>query len=213
MRLLQLILIDSLSESFPSAGRISQQNQIPCTCPSQMPADAMFCDRRNTLLASNLGKACTQRGPETAYALPNAKHVERSRAPWVSSIAATPAGPLCRLGPDSSAASGGPFVTCRASKLEDWLIFHWLSISRNCLDVLPQYVSWVFHGFRKHLKLQDYMWVMMPQVNCGAFSVFWLEQWSEEQGEFLRNFTKMEPYWWIAKCWYVGRFFRLQRRH
>ena len=94
-----------------------------------------------------------------------------------------------------------------------WLIFHWLSISRNCLDVIPQYVSWVFHGFRKHLKLQDYMWAMLTQVNCGAFSVFWLEQWwSEEQREFLRNFTKMELYWWIAKCCDVGRFSLLQRR-
>lgn len=35
-------------------------------CQPDLPADAMFCDRRNTLLASNLGKACTQRGPETA---------------------------------------------------------------------------------------------------------------------------------------------------
>ena len=179
MRRLQLILIDSLSESFPSAGRISQQTQVPCTCPSQI-CQQMLCSVIGEILCllRTLAKLARSEDQKLPYALPNAKYVARSSAPWVSSIAATPAGPLFRLGPDSSAASGGPFGTCRASKLEDWLIFHWLSISRNCLDVLPQYVSWVFHGFRGHLKLQDYMRAMLTQVNCGAFSVF---GWNSDQ--------------------------------
>lgn len=144
MRRLQLILIDSLSESFPSAGRISQQNQVPCTCANQI-CQQMRCSVIGEILCllRTLAKLARSEDQKLPYALPNAKYVARSSALWVSGIAATPAGPLFRLGPDSSAASGGPFVTCRASKLEDWLIFHWLSISRNCLDVTLN----IFHGF------------------------------------------------------------------
>ena len=104
MRRLQLILIDSPSESFPEQKLQAKSNSLRL-CQADMSAVAMYGDRRNTLLASNIGKACTQRGPVSC----------RVHCPVEGTVGfphrCNVAGPLSGLGPDSSAASGRPFVT------------------------------------------------------------------------------------------------------